>query len=110
MVEYIKLVEMAKSMSKRPTTKPWMTESIRHHLLDSAADKISNIMQDYIVYLQAVKQAKKTETSKKWEKYISDRMKQKEINRLLYDITTSRAGKQIDQSKSKHVQSHHVDR
>ena len=108
MTNYIEIKKLEKSLSRHKRNS-WLQRVATSHSKAQKTNKHSKLIIDYV---KRVKEAKKllkgkdtesSETSKKWKKYISDRMSQKKLNMMLYKLTQKSAN-----INKKHLSSHHV--
>ena len=109
MMDYIKVKKLEKSLSRHQRNTSWLQSVVTGHV--SVKKTMNNHSKSIIDYVNTVKEAKKSlhsksgeksEASKKWKKYISDRIKQKKLNVMLYKL----ARKTSDNKD--HLSSHHV--
>ena len=110
MMNYIKIKKLEKALSRHQQNIPsWLQRVTTDHTKGKTTNKNkqSKLIIDYVKTVKEAKQSLKTEesteASKKWRKYISDRMNQKKLNIMLYHLTQKSSN-----ANKKHVSSHHI--
>ena len=112
MIDYIKIKKLEKALSRHQrnkSTPSWLQRVTTDHTKGKTTNKNkqSKLIIDYVKTVKEAKQSQKgeesSEASKKWRKYISDRMNQKKLNIMLYNLTQKSSN-----ANKKHLSSHHV--
>ena len=110
MMDYIKVKKLEKSLSRHQRNTSWLQRvATGHASVKKTTNKNSNLIIDYV---NTVKEAKKSQNLEKNRKphrngrntnrYISDRIKQKMLNVMLYKLARKTSGNK-DQLSSRHV-------
>ena len=112
MMDYIKVKKLEKSLSRNQRDTSWLQRVVTGHAsVKKTTNKNSNLIIDYVNTVKEAKKSlhgwssksgEKSETSKKWKKYISDRIKQKKLNVMLYKLARKTSG------NKDHLSSHHL--
>ena len=112
MINYIKIKKLEKALSRHQRNKntpSWLQRVATDHTKGKTTNKNkqSKLIIDYVKTVKEAKHSQKgeesSEASKKWRKYISDRMNQKKLNIMLYNLTQKSSN-----ANKKHLSSHHV--
>ena len=112
MMDYIKIKKLEKSLSRHQRNTSWLQRVVTNHANTKNTKKHSKLILDYVNTVTEAKKSlqgwssksgEKSAAGKKWKKYISDRMKQKKLNVMLYKFNLATKSTNKD-----HLSSHHV--
>ena len=113
MMDYIKIKKLEKSLSRHQRNTSWLQRVVTDHAgvkKTMKTNKHSKLIIDYVNTVIAARKSlrgsnskigEKSEASKKWKKYISDRIKQKKLNVMLYKLARKSS------ANKEHLSSHH---